>query len=110
MTDHMPDMTRRKLLVATAAAGVGAVALAETNFAEATGGGSSIRPFRIQFSDADVGDLRRRVNATKFPERETVPEVRNRAYDGQIFTQGVPLATVQKLARYWGTEYDWRKC
>jgi pimeloyl-ACP methyl ester carboxylesterase len=113
MEDHiMSPLSRRTLLVTSAAAGVGLAALAETNFAEAiTGGGSdAIRPFRIAFPDAEVADLRRRVSATKFPERETVPEVRNRAYDGQNFTQGVPLATMQKLARYWGTEYDWRKC
>jgi hypothetical protein len=44
--------------------------------------------------------LRKRINATKWPERETVTD----------FSQGVPLATVQALARYWATEYDWRKC
>jgi pimeloyl-ACP methyl ester carboxylesterase len=113
MEDHiMSPMSRRSLLVTSAAAGVGLAALADTNLAEAiTGGGSdAIRPFRIAFLDAELADLRRRVGATKFPERETVPEVRNRAYDGQSFTQGVPLATMQKLARYWGTEYDWRKC
>lgn len=60
---------------------------------------AAIRPFQVGFPEADLTELRRRVNATRFPERETVPD----------HSQGVPLATVQKLARYWGTEYDWRK-
>jgi pimeloyl-ACP methyl ester carboxylesterase len=60
---------------------------------------SAIRPFRFEASDADLRELRQRVAATRFPERETVTD----------FTQGVPLATMEKLARYWATEYDWRK-
>jgi pimeloyl-ACP methyl ester carboxylesterase len=60
---------------------------------------SAIRPFRFEASDADLRDLRQRVAATRFPERETVTD----------FTQGVPLATMEKLARYWATEYDWRR-
>jgi pimeloyl-ACP methyl ester carboxylesterase len=61
---------------------------------------SAIRPFDVNFPEAELADLRRRVNATKWPERETVTDT----------TQGVQLATIQKLARYWGTEYDWSKC
>ena len=61
---------------------------------------AAIRPFRTNFAEADLVDLRRRINATRWPERETVPDA----------SQGVQLATVQKLARYWGTDYDWRKC
>jgi pimeloyl-ACP methyl ester carboxylesterase len=60
----------------------------------------AVRPFRVEVPEADLIDLRRRINATKFPERETVSD----------FSQGVPLATVEKLARYWATEYDWRRC
>ena len=61
---------------------------------------NAIRPFpHVNISEAELTDLRRRVNATKWPERELVPDA----------TQGVQLATVQTLARYWGTEYDWRK-
>ena len=60
---------------------------------------TAIRPFRVNFSDAELADLRRRIAATRLPEKETVAD----------FSQGVPLATVQKLARYWATEYDWRK-
>ena len=47
----------------------------------------------------ELTELRRRIKAARLPEKETVPD----------FSQGVPLATVQKLARYWATEYDWRK-
>src|SRR2546426_10010344 len=60
---------------------------------------AAIRPFHWNFSDAEVTDLRRRVNGTKWPEREQVADA----------SQGVQLATMQKLARYWGTDYDWRK-
>jgi pimeloyl-ACP methyl ester carboxylesterase len=60
----------------------------------------AIRPFHASVSDVELTELRRRVNATKWPERETVADA----------TQGVQLATTQALARYWGTEYDWRKC
>jgi len=61
---------------------------------------STIRPFQVGFPEAEVTDLRRRVNATRWPERETVTDD----------SQGVPLATMQELARYWGTDYDWGKC
>src|SRR5262249_37080735 len=63
------------------------------------GDAHAIRPFRVNVPDSDLEDLRRRILATRLPERETVTD----------FSQGVPLATVQRLARYWGTEYDWRK-
>jgi len=59
----------------------------------------SIRPFRVSMSDEKLADLRRRILATQWPERETVPDE----------SQGVPLATMQQLARYWATDYDWRK-
>src|SRR5260370_3253550 len=61
---------------------------------------NAIRPFRVKVSEAELTELRNRINATKWPERETVTDA----------TQGVQLATIQALARYWGTEYDWRKC
>jgi pimeloyl-ACP methyl ester carboxylesterase len=63
-------------------------------------GRAAIRPFRHSFPEADLADMRRRILATRFPEKETVNDA----------TQGVQLATTQKLARYWGTDYDWRKC
>src|SRR6266702_4021368 len=61
---------------------------------------TAIRPFRVTFPEAELTELRRRINNTKWPERETVTDA----------TQGVQLATTQALARYWGAEYDWRKC
>jgi pimeloyl-ACP methyl ester carboxylesterase len=61
---------------------------------------AAIRPFQVGFPGADIIELRRRVSATKWPEQETVTDA----------SQGVQFATIQKLARYWGTEYDWSKC
>ena len=58
-----------------------------------------IRPFHVSFPDSDLAELRRRIKATRWPERETVA-------DG---SQGVQLATIKKLARQWSTDYDWRK-
>jgi pimeloyl-ACP methyl ester carboxylesterase len=60
---------------------------------------TSIRPFKFHASDEALADLRRRINATKWPEVEQVHDE----------TQGVQLATMQKLARHWGRDYDWRK-
>jgi pimeloyl-ACP methyl ester carboxylesterase len=60
----------------------------------------SIRPFEINIPDEAVVDLRRRVKATRFPEKETVADL----------SQGPRLATMQALAKYWASEYDWSKC
>ncbi|MBD2021158.1 epoxide hydrolase [Leptolyngbya sp. FACHB-36] len=60
---------------------------------------SAIRPFRINMSEEALVNLRRRIAATQWPEKETVTDL----------SQGLPLATMQKLARYWATDYDWRK-
>jgi pimeloyl-ACP methyl ester carboxylesterase len=60
---------------------------------------SAIRPFRVNVPEEELTELRRRIKATKWPERETVTDQ----------SQGVQLATIQALARYWGTQYDWRK-
>jgi pimeloyl-ACP methyl ester carboxylesterase len=68
--------------------------------AAATGKAKGIRPFKFKASEKDLADLSRRIAATRWPDRETVT-------DG---SQGVQLATMQKLARYWATGYDWRKC
>jgi pimeloyl-ACP methyl ester carboxylesterase len=67
--------------------------------AVAASASDAIRPFRVHFPDAELAELRRRVSATQWPERETVTDQ----------SQGPQLATLQKLARYWVTEYDWRK-
>src|SRR5262245_21001253 len=60
---------------------------------------TAIRPFSFTAKDEALDDLRRRVAATEWPEKETVTDT----------SQGVPLAAMQKLARYWGSDYDWRK-
>jgi pimeloyl-ACP methyl ester carboxylesterase len=60
---------------------------------------TDIRPFHVDVPDEALVDLRRRIAATNWPEKETVADQ----------SQGVPLATMQKLARYWATEYDWRR-
>jgi pimeloyl-ACP methyl ester carboxylesterase len=62
--------------------------------------GASIRPFRIDFPQAELDEMRRRILATRFPERELVG-------DG---AQGVQLALIQEIARYWTADYDWRRC
>ena len=100
--------SRRHFLQHTALA-VGAAQLGITGFAEAqsssaqtaatTGESGIIRPFRVDIPDADLADLRRRILATRWPERENVPDA----------TQGVQLATIKALADYWATEHDWRK-
>ena len=71
--------------------------LAKTNPAD--GDTTAIRPFHVNVPETELNDLGRRINATKWPEQETVTDA----------SQGVQLATVQALARYWATDYDWRK-
>src|SRR5918992_1334149 len=61
---------------------------------------TAVRPFHFEAPEAELIELRRRINATRWPDRETVTDE----------SQGVQLATTQALARYWATEYDWRKC
>jgi hypothetical protein len=68
----------------------------DMNTAEA----NAIRPFRISVPEEALVDLRRRIGATRWPDKETVADQ----------SQGVPLAMIQDLARYWETDYDWRKC
>ena len=92
---NMPTApTRRGVLAASAA--IAALALTST----AARADAAIRPFSVSISDEALLDLRQRITTTRLPDRETVTDQ----------SQGVQLATVQKLARYWQTEYDWRKC
>ncbi len=63
-------------------------------------GTATIRPFEFHASDEDLADLKRRILATRWPDRETVVDD----------SQGVQLSTMEKLAAYWANEYDWRKC
>jgi pimeloyl-ACP methyl ester carboxylesterase len=101
----------RRRFCGTAAAAVAAGPLSLSGFAEranamtevaqqTVGDTTPIRPFRVSFSDADLDDLRKRIKATRWPDRETVSDS----------SQGVPLEMIQSLATYWATEYDWRKC
>jgi pimeloyl-ACP methyl ester carboxylesterase len=71
-----------------------------TTTVAAPAGTTAIRPFTIDIPEADLDDLRRRIAATRWPDRETVDDD----------SQGVPLSLMQDLARYWLTEYDWRAC
>jgi hypothetical protein len=87
----MNAIVKPEPLLATAAPA--AVALA------ANSGRDAIRPFRVYIPEEALVDLRNRLAATRLPEQETVNDN----------SQGVRLATVQKLARYWANEYDWRK-
>jgi pimeloyl-ACP methyl ester carboxylesterase len=110
---QIPDFNRRRFFgaaAATVAAGplglltfsrrLEAMTETLTKVARQTGKNQGdIRPFKVNIPEAQLTDLRRRIKATKWPERETVADE----------SQGVQLATTQKLARYWATEYDWRK-
>jgi pimeloyl-ACP methyl ester carboxylesterase len=76
-----------------------AVAVAQAPATRQAAEDTSIRPFTVQVPEAKLQDLRRRIAATQWPEKETVPDD----------SQGVPLELMQGVARYWATEYDWRK-
>ncbi|MFF7212948.1 epoxide hydrolase family protein [Streptomyces sp. NPDC008238] len=108
----MPDLSsllsRRKILLSSAAAATaattGAFGLASRTPEAAKGtaaaaDATAVRPFRIDIPEADLDELRRRVDATRWPDRETVPDQ----------SQGVQLATMKMLTRYWGKDYDWRR-
>src|SRR5436189_2485237 len=91
----MSSPSRRDVLVGLAAAG--AANLLPEHFAAAAD--NTIRPFQISVPEEELVDLRRRITATRWPDRETVN-------DG---SQGVQLANFQQVVRHWGTDYDWRK-
>jgi len=75
---------------------------------------TAIRSFQVSFPESDVTELRRRINMTRWPEHELVSGDASRriwSTPGAVGpTQGVQLATMQKLIQYWGTDYDWRRC
>jgi pimeloyl-ACP methyl ester carboxylesterase len=112
MSDNtLPLVPSRRRFLGVAASTIAAGSLSQLAFAEtnqsilsvkepAGGDKTAIRPLRIHVPEAQLTDLRRRIKATRWPERETVT-------DG---TQGVPLAMIKELARHWSTDYDWRKC
>jgi pimeloyl-ACP methyl ester carboxylesterase len=100
----------RRRFVSVAAAAVAAGSLSRLAFADtsqtvtdvappAGGDKTAIRPLRIHAPESQLIDLRRRIKATRWPDRETVADD----------SQGVPLAMIQELARHWSTDYDWRK-
>jgi hypothetical protein len=72
---------------------------AETVSARTSADDKEVRPFQVSIPEEALVDLRRRIAATRWPDKETVAD----------HSQGVPLATMRELARYWATEYDWRK-
>ena len=74
--------------------------MAQTSATQQPSDKNAIRPFQVSFPEEELTELRRRINATRWPEKEPVTDA----------SQGVQLATIQKLAQYWGTEYDWRPC
>ena len=88
--------TRRGLLAISAAAGIYSLL---PDYVAAATEGNAIRPFRVDVPEEDLVDLRRRVLATRWPDRETVMDQ----------SQGVQLAKLQELVRHWGTDYDWRR-
>jgi len=77
----------------------GGIVMAHASMVATPAGADAIKPFRVHFSDETLADLKRRVAATRWPDKEIVPDQ----------SQGVQLATVEKLARYWSTDYNWRK-
>jgi pimeloyl-ACP methyl ester carboxylesterase len=108
--DILPSVPSRRRFLGVAASAVAAgtlskLAFADTNqaiteVAQATGGDkTALRRLRVHAPEAQLTDLRRRIKATRWPERETVTDA----------SQGVQLATMQSLARYWTTDYNWRK-
>jgi pimeloyl-ACP methyl ester carboxylesterase len=94
------DRDRRQLLT-NAAMGIAAAGAASIfpAFKSNAAPSDEIRPFRVHFPEEALVDLRRRISTTKWPSQENVKDA----------TQGVQFATMQKLARYWATDYDWRK-
>src|ERR671915_293651 len=91
-----PDETRRLVTATRPRREETHMSVTTERPAEAT----AIRPFTFETPEADLEDLRARIAATRWPEKETVDDP----------SQGVQLATIQALARYWETEYDWRTC
>jgi pimeloyl-ACP methyl ester carboxylesterase len=87
-------------MVLAASAAVAASRLIPSQAQAATTPTDAIRPFKVSFPEAELDELRKRIKATRWPEQETVSDD----------SQGVPLAMMQELARYWATDYDWLKC
>jgi pimeloyl-ACP methyl ester carboxylesterase len=99
MTSDFTHPTRRHFLAAAAATGAVSALVPGAAPAATPAGDASIRPFRIHVPQDAIDDLRRRIAATRWPDKETVNDR----------SQGVPLAKLKPLVEYWGTGYDWRK-
>ncbi|MGF6985770.1 hypothetical protein QFZ99_005311 [Paraburkholderia atlantica] len=113
---HMSDdlllaSPSRRRFVGVSAAALAAAPLSRLAFAQTSqaitdikqapnGDKTAIRPLRVHVPEAQLVDLRRRIKATRWPDKETVNDE----------SQGVPLAMMQELARHWSTDYDWRRC
>ena len=100
-TARFSSSTRRCFLAGSAAAlSVGLFVFAASGYAQTTAtGDTTIRPFKVQVPQAALDDLRRRIAATRWPDKETVDDR----------SQGAQLAKLQALVQYWGSGYDWRK-
>src|SRR5580704_5691268 len=96
MSATSSSLDRRGFLASSAAVAASSLFATATRAAAEDG---SIRPFHINIPKEQLVDLRRRVLATRWPDRETVGDR----------SQGVQLAKIQEVVRYWGTDYDWRK-
>ena len=92
--------TRRDLLVAAAAAGASSTLARGASATSGASEGDAIRPFRVDVPEDALVDLRRCVAMTRWPDKESVDDE----------SQGVQLVAMQEIARYWGSDYDWRKC
>src|SRR5688572_6106742 len=97
---HPLTLTAAVVAVAMVALVLASTSMRRVDTAAHAANVAAVRPFHLNVPDAELDELRRRINATRWPERETVADA----------SQGVQLATIQELARYWATEYDWRKC
>lgn len=96
MTAALFSLSRRSLLTSAVAAGLLGLLPAALR---AGADDSTIRPFRVAIPEQELVELRRRIAATRWPDRETVEDQ----------SQGIPLAKIRPLVEYWGTGYDWRK-
>ena len=97
MSANLKSPDHREALAASAAVAAPSRIPRQAHAASAS---DAIREFHVNVPESELTQLRRRINATRWPEKETVADA----------SQGVQLATMQQLARYWANEYDWRKC
>jgi len=100
MSKALTEPTRRDLLAAAAAASASSGFSYAARAASEASEEDAIRPFRVDVPEDDLVDLRRRIAITRWPDRETVGDE----------SQGVQLTSIQEIAGYWATDYDWRKC